>query len=79
MTRGESGPFPLWVAEEEVARKGRGRITQVESKGKATIFAAGFYLIEDVLVALDGTVYVSEDSTGLIIAIRPRPKNADVR
>jgi len=76
MTRGESGPFPLWVAEEEVARKGRGRITQVDSNGKATLFATGFYLIEDVLVASDGTVYVSEDSTGLIIAMRRRPQNS---
>lgn len=70
-TLGKSGPFPLWVAEEEVARKGRGRITRVNRKGKATMFATGFYLIEDVLLATDGIVYVSEDTTGLVIAIRP--------
>lgn len=71
VTPGESGPFPLFVAEEDVDGKGHGRVSQVDKRGKRSIFATGFFAVEDALVAIDGSIYISEDKTGMIIVLRP--------
>jgi len=71
ITPGDSGPFPLYVAEENADGKGHGRISQVDENGKCSIFATGFFTLEDAVVAADGSIYVSEDATGLIIVLRP--------
>ncbi len=63
------GFFPLYVAEEETGT-GSGRLSMVDENGTATPFAEGFYNIEDVAVDSSGGIYVSEDTTGMIILIR---------
>jgi sugar lactone lactonase YvrE len=62
------GFFPLYVAEEDVGT-GSGRISLVDENGTATVFAQGFHNIEDVTVDPSGGIYVSEDTTGMIILI----------
>jgi len=64
-----SGFFPLYVAEEDTGT-GSGRLSTVDENGETTVFAGGFYNIEDVTTGPSGEIYVSEDSTGLIILIR---------
>jgi sugar lactone lactonase YvrE len=65
--------FPLHVAEEDLDGKGNGRISRVDADGRRTSFAVGFETVEDVLVAADGRIYVSEDATGLVVVLRPAP------
>lgn len=63
------GFFPLYIAEEDTGT-GSGRLSLVDSDGSVTSFAEGFYNIEDVAVGTEGGIYVSEDTTGMIILIR---------
>ncbi len=63
------GFFPLYIAEEDLGT-GSGRLSLVDENGTATTFAEGFYNIEDVAVDTEGGIYVSEDTTGMIILIR---------
>jgi len=63
------GSFPLYVVEEDLGT-GSGRLSTVDENGTATTFAEGFYNIEDVAVGTEGGIYVSEDTTGMIILIR---------
>lgn len=63
------GFFPLYVAEEDMGT-GSGRLSLVDANGTSTVFAQGFYNIEDVAVDPSGGIYVSEDTTGMIILIR---------
>ncbi len=63
------GKFPLYVAEEDLGT-GSGRLSIVDENGSAAHFAEGFYNIEDVAVDPSGRIYVSEDTTGMIILIR---------
>ncbi|MCK4807622.1 MAG: hypothetical protein KAT09_08235, partial [Candidatus Aegiribacteria sp.] len=63
------GFFPLYIAEEDMGT-GSGRLSLVDENGTVTSFAEGFYNIEDVAVDCSGRIYVSEDTTGMIILIR---------
>lgn len=63
------GLFPLYVAEEDMGT-GSGRLSMVDENGTATTFAEGFHNIEDVAVDTEGGIYVSEDTTDMIILIR---------
>lgn len=63
------GYFPLYIAEEDTGT-GSGRLSMVDEDGTVTSFAEGFYNIEDVAVDTEGGIYVSEDTTGMIILIR---------
>jgi glucose/arabinose dehydrogenase len=63
------GNFPLYVAEENIGN-GEGRVSQVMPNGSHTPFCSGFFGIEDVLQAPDGSLYVSEDTSGLVIRIQ---------
>jgi hypothetical protein len=65
-----NGDFPLHVAEEDVG-DGGGRLSQVESDGSHTPLCTGFFNIEDVAVDQKGWLYVSEDTSGLVILIKP--------
>jgi sugar lactone lactonase YvrE len=65
------GSWPLFVAEEDIDGKGAGRISTVDKDGKRTTFATGFGTLEDVLVAADGRIFVSEDINRQGIALRP--------
>jgi sugar lactone lactonase YvrE len=65
-----NGDFPLYVAEEDVG-DGEGRLSQVESDGSHTPLCTGFFIIEDVAVDQKGWLYVSEDTSGLVILIQP--------
>jgi len=62
------GLFPLYVAEEDLGT-GSGRLSLVDRNGYVTTFAEGFYNIEDVAVDSSGRIFVSEDTTGMIILI----------
>ena len=68
-----SGGFPLYVAEESVAGGG-GRLSRVQADGSHVPLCTGFYGIEDVAVDGRGWLYVSEDTTGLIILIQVEPE-----
>ena len=63
------GSFPLLVAEEDTG-EGSGRISAVSQDGTHSVLASGFYNIEDVAVGPSGELYVSEDTTGMIILIK---------
>jgi sugar lactone lactonase YvrE len=65
-----NGDFPLYVAEEDVG-DGEGRLSRVESDGSHTPLCTGFSTIEDVAVDQEGRLYVSEDSSGLVLLIQP--------
>lgn len=65
-----NGGFPLYIVEEDVGG-GDGRLSQVESNGSHAPLCTGFFNIEDVAVDQKGWLYVSEDTTGLVILIRP--------
>ena len=67
------GGFPLYVAEEDVG-DGTGRLSQVASDGGHTPLCTGFYNVEDVAVDQEGWLYVSEDTSGLVILIKPIPQ-----
>jgi sugar lactone lactonase YvrE len=62
------GDFPLYVVEEDIGG-GAGRLSQVEADGSHAPLCTGFYNIEDVVMDENGRLYVSEDSSGLIIVI----------
>ncbi len=62
------GGFPLYVAEED-SGDGSGRLRKVLSDGSHSPFCTDFETIEDVIVDEAGQIYVSEDSTGLVIRI----------
>ncbi|MFO8184414.1 MAG: hypothetical protein R6U39_09605 [Candidatus Aegiribacteria sp.] len=62
--------FPLYVAEEDLG-EGRGRISAVHRDGSVSVVAEGFYNVEDVAVDGSGRIFVSEDTTGMIIMILP--------
>ena len=61
------GDFPLYVAEENVGRKGR--LSRIERDGRRTTVCDNFRGIEDVVVDDHGDLYVSEDRGGSIIRI----------
>jgi len=71
-----TGNFPLFVAEEDTGG-GSGQITQVDSNGSHTPLCTGFFNIEDVETDLTRRIYVSEDTSGLIILIEPPPAPVD--
>lgn len=62
--------FPLYVAEED-SGEGRGRISAVHRDGSVSVVAEGFYNVEDVAADGSGRIFVSEDTTGMIIMILP--------
>ena len=68
----QSGGFPLYVAEEDLGGM-TGRLSQVNADGSHSPFCTGFETLEDVIVDSEGVIYVSEDSTGLVIAIKKGP------
>ena len=70
-----NGDFPLYVVEEDIGG-GAGRLSQVEADGTHTPFCTGFFNIEDVAVDQAGRLYVSEDTSGLIIMIDSGPPSA---
>lgn len=63
-----NGDFPLYVTEEDIGN-GTGRLSQVQADGTISSFCTDFFAIEDVVVDQNGSLYVSEDTTGLIILI----------
>jgi hypothetical protein len=63
-----NGCFPVFVAEEDTG-SGSGRLSMVDEDGNTTTFAEGFLNIEDVAVGPNGEIYVSEDTSGMIILI----------
>jgi glucose/arabinose dehydrogenase len=66
------GEFPLYVAEEDVGG-GRGRISLVDADGGHAPLCTGFMTIEDIAIDDRGTLYVSEDGSGMVIQIVPPP------
>jgi alkaline phosphatase len=62
----------LYVAQEDTG-SGSGMLSRVEANGSHTPLCTGFYGIEDVIQGDDGRLYVSEDTTGLVIAIEGEP------
>jgi hypothetical protein len=62
--------FPLYVAEEDTGG-GCGRISAVDDQGGTSTVAEGFRNVEDVIVDGGGRIFVSEDTTGMIIMLRP--------
>ncbi len=67
-----AGEFPLLVAEEDTGA-GNGRLTSVAENGSRSVFATGFLNIEDVVVDGEGRIYVTEDSSGMVLRIEPEP------
>jgi sugar lactone lactonase YvrE len=65
------GDFPLYVAEENVGK--RGRLSRIEQDGRRTTVCSGFRGIEDVVVDTNSDLYVSEDLSGSVIRIRGSP------
>jgi sugar lactone lactonase YvrE len=61
------GDFPLYVAEENVKKKGR--LSRIDRDGQRTTVCSGFGGIEDVIAGPNGDLYVSEDSSGSIVRI----------
>ena len=75
------GEFPVYVAEEDLGA-GQGRISVIDADGRHAPFCTGFLTIEDVAVDAEGTLYVSEDGSGTVVAIEreqvePEPLSAD--
>lgn len=68
-----SGAYPMYIIEEDVtglANGAYGRLSIItETNGIPETFCDGLRTIEDVLIAPDGTIYVTEDFTGSIIKI----------
>ena len=63
--------FPLYVAEEDIDQAGHGRLSQVDAAGNPSPFCTGFGTLEDVIQDQAGRIYVSEDSSGLVILLEP--------
>lgn len=70
-TPGAEGPFPLFVAEEDIDGEGHGQLVRIDEEGEVSIVATGFGTLEDVLVASNGCIYLSEDSTGRVLLLTP--------
>lgn len=70
LTFSPNGDFPLYLVEEDINGSGEGRLSSVDEQGQVSILCTGFGTLEDVVVAPNGWLYLSEDSTGLIIQIR---------
>lgn len=68
----DGGGFPMYVAEENIGND-EGRVSRVLADGSHAPFCSGFFSIEDVLEAPDGSLYVSEDTSGLVIRIQAPP------
>lgn len=66
---GIDGAFPMYVVEEDIGG-GSGRISIVDETGASTVFAEGFRNIEDIAVDRFGRIFISEDSSGMIIIIQ---------
>lgn len=66
-----SDEFPLYVAEEDTG-SGAGRLSRVAPDGTHTPLCTGFFSIEDVAVDQKGWLYVSEDTSGLVILVKPK-------
>ena len=64
-----NGAFPMYVVEEDTG-EGSGRISIVDEEGVASVFAEGFQNLEDIVVDRSGRIFVSEDTSGIIILIR---------
>lgn len=62
--------FPLLVAEEDIGG-GEGRLASIDSSGRVTEVARGFLNIEDVALHPDGRIFVSEDTSGMVIILSP--------
>jgi sugar lactone lactonase YvrE len=69
---GADGNWPLYVAEED-SGSGLGRVSVVQANGAPAPFCTGFETIEDVIWDAAGNLFVSEDTTGLVIHIAPLP------
>jgi PKD repeat protein len=69
------GAFPLYVAEEDLS-DGQGWISVVDALGVHAPLCTGFLTVEDVVVDESGTLYVSEDESGSVIAIEGPPPAA---
>lgn len=65
--------FPLYVAEEDSTGAGDGQLSRVEANGAHIPLCTGFYTIEDIILDQAGQLYVSEDSSGLVIRIQASP------
>lgn len=63
-----NGQFPLYVVEEDTGG-GAGRLSRVEANGSHSPFCTGFFSIEDVVLDAAGRLFVSEDTTGLVIKL----------
>ncbi len=66
--------FPLYVAEEDTTPETTtptGRINQISADRTITPLCTGFESIEDVEIDDNGSLYVSEDSTGYVIKLEP--------
>jgi len=63
------GNFPLYVAEEDTGG-GAGRLSRVQADGNHEPFCTGFLNVEDVVLDGLGSLYVSEDTSGMIIHIK---------
>jgi alkaline phosphatase len=77
---GAGGGFPLYVAQEDTwdeppanGDNYKGVVSRVEANGSQMPFCTGFQSVEDVIQDGQGRIYVSEDSSGLVIAIEPEP------
>lgn len=71
---GPTAAFPLLVAEEDIsgaAQEDIGRISALAEDGTAVPFCTGLLGLEDVLILEDGSLFVSEDSSGYIIRLAP--------
>lgn len=66
------GAFPLYVVEEDTG-SGGGRLSSVAADGSSSMLCTGFLQIEDVALDAAGNLYISEDSSGLVIRIAVPP------
>jgi sugar lactone lactonase YvrE len=66
--------FPLLVAEED-AESGSGQISVVRFDGSHNTLCSSFHDIEDIVLDSAGNLYVSEDTSGLVIKIARTPSH----
>ncbi|MBC8159771.1 MAG: hypothetical protein H7Z42_01015 [Roseiflexaceae bacterium] len=60
------GVFPLYVAEEAP-----GRISTIAADGTTNSLCTGLGSIEDVAIAADGRIFVSQDAAGSVLLLSP--------